>query len=358
MTRPTWGRRLPIPPRFAHVASNGKRPPIVRKSGVAALVLSLALAAAAEAAPPVTARPVPGSGPFPEIQISTSSLDFGNRHIGGSTSQELTISNLGEGMLNVDLVVSGDDPSRFVVEDPTEPFQVSPGGQVGVTITYYPNTVETHSAYLDVYSNDPANPWLSVSLSGSGYEANLLSLVGTPDPVAPNGTATFTLTLDAPAGPGDVTVQITTSATALFLVPPEVTVLKDETSTQFNVTAGPVPGTETIYALYNTYFTTDEITIQAGAGADGAPPSALALGPVQPSPVRREAQVGFALPADGRVRLTVFDLAGRNVATLVDGVLPAGRHQVPWRPDSGPGLYFLRLESPGQARMLKAIVAP
>jgi hypothetical protein len=331
---------------------------MVRKSGVAALVLSLVLAAAAEAAPPVTARPAPRSGPLPEIQLSTSSLYFGNRHIGGSASQELTISNLGEGMLNVDLGVSGDNPSRFIVEDPPAPFQVSPGGQVGVTITYYPNTVESHFAYFDVYSNDPVNPWLSVSLSGSGYEANLLSLVGTPDPVAPNGTVTFTLTLDAPAGPGDVLVQITTSPTALFLVPPEVTVLKDETSTQFNATAGPDLGTETIYALYNTYFTTDEITIQAGAGVGDHPGSALALGPVQPSPVRREAQVGFTLPANGRVRLTVFDLAGRSVATLVDGEMPAGRHDVPWRPDSGPGLYFLRLETPGQARMLKAIVAP
>ena len=330
---------------------------MVRKSGVATLVLSLALAAAAEAAPPVAARPVPRSGPYPAIQLSTNSLYFGNRHIGGSTSLELTISNTGEGTLNVDLSVSGDNPSRFIVEDPPEPFQVSPGGQVAVLITYYPNAVGSHSAYLDVFSNDPANPWLSVSLGGSGYEANLLSLVGTPDPVAPNGTATFTLTLDAPAGPGDVQVQITTSVTALFLVPPYVTILKDDTSTQFNVTAGPVPGTETIYALYNTYFTTDEITIQAGAGADGTLPSALVLGPVQPSPVRRVAQVGFALPASGRVRLTVFDLAGRNVATLVDGELPAGRHEVPWRPDSDPGLYFLRLETPGQARMLKAIVA-
>lgn len=331
---------------------------MVRKSAVAAFVLPLILAAAVQAAPPVTARPVPGSGPLPEIQLSTSSLYFGNRHIGGSASQELTISNLGEGTLNVDLGVSGDNASRFFVEDPPTPFQVSPGGSVGVTITYYPNTAETHFAYLDVYSNDPANNWLSVQLSGSGYEANLLSLVGTPDPVAPNGTVTFTLTLDAPAGPGDVVVQITTSTTALFLVPPYVTVLKDDTSTQFNATAGPDLGTETIYALYNTYFTTDEVTIQAGAGVGDPTGSALALGPVLPSPVRRAAQVGFALPSSGRVRLTVFDLAGRSVATLVDGELPAGRHEAPWRPNSGPGLYFLRLETPGRARMLKAVVAP
>src|SRR5262245_58592262 len=122
---------------------------MVRRSGVAAFILSLMLPTAVAAAPTTLgAKPTPGSGPYPTVELSTSSLYFGNRHIGGSATQELTISNLGEGILNVDLGVSGDNASRFIVEDPTAPFQVSPGGQVGVTITYYPNTAESHYAYL------------------------------------------------------------------------------------------------------------------------------------------------------------------------------------------------------------------
>ena len=38
----------------------------------------------------------------------------------------------------------------------------------------------------------------------------------------------------------------------------------------------------------------------------------------------------FELPRAGRTRLEVFDLRGRLVATLVDGELAAGPHQVTW----------------------------
>jgi flagellar hook assembly protein FlgD len=51
------------------------------------------------------------------------------------------------------------------------------------------------------------------------------------------------------------------------------------------------------------------------------------------------------------VRLTIFDVAGRKVATLVDDVRAAGEHTVVWegRDDRGQsvpsGTYFYRLES-------------
>ena len=36
------------------------------------------------------------------------------------------------------------------------------------------------------------------------------------------------------------------------------------------------------------------------------------------------------LPVRSPVRVEVFDLAGRRVATLVDGIQPAGRHSRAW----------------------------
>ena len=60
------------------------------------------------------------------------------------------------------------------------------------------------------------------------------------------------------------------------------------------------------------------------------------------------------------MRLSVVDVQGRVVARLVDGVLPAGRHEVMWDGSSAagstrPGLYFVRLEVPGQ-RMVRTVV--
>jgi len=64
----------------------------------------------------------------------------------------------------------------------------------------------------------------------------------------------------------------------------------------------------------------------------------------------------FALPAGGDVRLQVFDVAGRVVATVVDGARAAGEHEVAWNGASrlgraGSGVYFARLVTPsGMAR--------
>ena len=59
----------------------------------------------------------------------------------------------------------------------------------------------------------------------------------------------------------------------------------------------------------------------------------------------------FALPADGEVKLQVFDVAGRMVATVVEGARPAGEHEVAWNGASRAGVYFARLVTPtGTAR--------
>jgi hypothetical protein len=54
----------------------------------------------------------------------------------------------------------------------------------------------------------------------------------------------------------------------------------------------------------------------------------------------------YHLPAAGRVTLKVFDLLGREIATLVDGPVQAGSHSVTWNPGScGSGVYFARLSA-------------
>lgn len=75
---------------------------------------------------------------------------------------------------------------------------------------------------------------------------------------------------------------------------------------------------------------------------------------ISPNPLRREGSIDFVLTSPGSVRVTVFDLRGRRVRTVLDGQLSAGRHSSVFdsRADSGhslpSGVYFLRLESGGQ----------
>ena len=57
-------------------------------------------------------------------------------------------------------------------------------------------------------------------------------------------------------------------------------------------------------------------------------------------------QLSYTLPAPGVVNLSVFDVAGRRVATVEHGVRASGRHLATWRASDMPaGVYFVRLEA-------------
>jgi hypothetical protein len=80
-----------------------------------------------------------------------------------------------------------------------------------------------------------------------------------------------------------------------------------------------------------------------------------------PNPFTTRTRIRFALPAASRARLAIFDVAGRRVATPVDAVLPAGRHEVVWdgraatgQPASA-GVYFLRLDTDRESRIARIL---
>jgi hypothetical protein len=82
-----------------------------------------------------------------------------------------------------------------------------------------------------------------------------------------------------------------------------------------------------------------------------APALAFALAAPQPNPAQAATRLGFALRSAGRVRLELFDLAGRRVCRWMDGAVAAGPHALDVRlaGDDGrrlaTGLYLVRLET-------------
>lgn len=64
-----------------------------------------------------------------------------------------------------------------------------------------------------------------------------------------------------------------------------------------------------------------------------------------PNPFNPATQIRFSIAEQEFVSLRVYDLLGRELATLVDGVLPAGSHTTTWNPTNmASGVYFYRLE--------------
>jgi hypothetical protein len=96
--------------------------------------------------------------------------------------------------------------------------------------------------------------------------------------------------------------------------------------------------------------TTDPATSPAGPATNR-----FALHPPVPNPSAARSRVAFDVPIRSRVRVSLEDLEGREVARLEDQLLDPGPHSLaietgPLR----PGLYFLRLQAPG-ARLSQRI---
>jgi hypothetical protein len=83
----------------------------------------------------------------------------------------------------------------------------------------------------------------------------------------------------------------------------------------------------------------------------------LVLGPAVPNPFNPITQIRYELPSEGFVTLAIYDVAGRRVDQIVNGVQPAGEHVVEWNAGSMPsGVYFYRLDADGIAKTRKMIL--
>jgi len=83
--------------------------------------------------------------------------------------------------------------------------------------------------------------------------------------------------------------------------------------------------------------------------------SKLAVGNY-PNPSNPATKIWYVLPVQGEVNVTVFNLLGERVATLVEEVESQGYHEVKWLPESSPsGIYYYRVFA-GKESVVRSIV--
>jgi hypothetical protein len=105
-------------------------------------------------------------------------------------------------------------------------------------------------------------------------------------------------------------------------------------------------------ADFTLWGTTAGIPVPARRGV----PEAQELAVLGSNPVGAMAQILYGIPRDSWVNLTIYDVRGRQVASLVNGYRQAGYYSLDWDcsrqsgADHGPGIYFVRLKcNHGQA---------
>lgn len=92
----------------------------------------------------------------------------------------------------------------------------------------------------------------------------------------------------------------------------------------------------------------------AGTSSVNTPPGLpgdYALDQNYPNPFNPGTTISFAIPSASTVRLTIYNVLGQEIATLKNGVMPAGRFDAQWsgRDDAGrtvsSGVYFYKLDA-------------
>ncbi len=143
-------------------------------------------------------------------------------------------------------------------------------------------------------------------------------------------------------------VEVTVSFDATGLAPGDYT----GTITVLDPHHGPIliPATLTVNATTAVETGWSELT------------SGVGLAQSRPNPTSGGAEIAFRIPEEQAARLRLFDVSGREVATLFDGVASRGETRIAWTgaDRSGrllaTGIYFYRLESPAGVLLRQLVV--
>ena len=130
------------------------------------------------------------------------------------------------------------------------------------------------------------------------------------------------------------------------------TPVKDVTTGESFVAAGDFPTSP-----FHTYLIGAELT-----GVEAHPPLTLQLEQNNPNPFNPETLIRYQVPKTGWVELTIYDLLGRRVRTLVNEKQAAGRYAVSWdgRNTKGKavaaGIYLYRLKTKEKVQVRRMVL--
>jgi hypothetical protein len=91
--------------------------------------------------------------------------------------------------------------------------------------------------------------------------------------------------------------------------------------------------------------------------ANSTIPDRMTLSQNYPNPFNPSTTIRFGLAQQGFVTLSIFDLLGREIETLVSGVRSTGEYEVTWTAKDLPsGIYLVRLEAGASVQTKKLIL--
>jgi uncharacterized protein YjdB len=200
---------------------------------------------------PLVTLPLSGTGVVPDIQVLSTSIDFGQVATSEVASAQLQIDNVGGATLNVSSI-SSDDPAFTPIPASAA---IPPGGSVLIEIQALAPAAGSFSATLTIASDDPDEPTLEVLLTGVGVDPMFLlpSSLGLGAEGTPQTLTTLHLLPDGTLV--KATAQDGNLPTYTSSDPSVASVTSNGTLSAF------VPGTAIITASYNGLTATTTVSV-------------------------------------------------------------------------------------------------
>jgi len=231
---------------------------------------------------------------------------------------------------------------------------------------FYPTAkVEQVITTTGSYSFNDASNTTGVTLNVTSLtSAALLTVSRFTDPPAnptfvsspPVNVSNYRWVIDAASGfAGSAEIRISLSAFSTGVVnPADVKIYKRNTSgtgdftelpTTYDSNTNEIVATVTSFSEFALGSNSDVLEVPSG---DPNMPVTTSLAQNFPNPFNPTTQIAFDLAEQSTVRLTVYNVLGEKMATLVDGIESAGHRSASWNASGmASGVYFYKLEAVG-----------
>jgi photosystem II stability/assembly factor-like uncharacterized protein len=212
-------------------------------------------------------------------------------------------------------------------------------------------------------SHDNGVSWVFVDSGITGNYVNSVAISGTRLFAGTDGNGVFVSSNSGSSwvanGPKNTFVRsMTANATAVFAgsTVAGIFVSTNNGTTWYSVNVGLTDTAVTSLAVNGEF-------LYAGTNGDGVwrrllseiitsedrrrteVPMSLVLEQNYPNPFNPSTMIRIDLPTRSRIRITIFNLLGQQIAELANEEMSAGGHERVWNADVASGLYFYRLEA-------------
>jgi len=296
--------------------------------------------------------PFAGRGVFSKTDLRPHSLHFGDHWLNTTSRDSFRVVNSGNAPLRIDSIVTRDNGFQIVQ---THPFVVEPNDSIFVFLCFTPADTQEYTGVVTVFSgtNNPTvaaaghGIWTELAADPASVEFGKISLSQTVDTtiLLTSLGNTYVSSISASLIIGEtftITQWPVDSIPAYRSAEIEITFVSKVTGVFGDTLVISHPSGEPIQIAFSAEVPNieDDISTQI--------PEHYYLHHNYPNPFNPTTTFNFGVPKTSHVSIRIYDVLGRQVDTLVDGLIQPGHQQVIWNcNDCSSGVYLVVMSGEG-----------